>query len=1113
MISYCYKSDRKSSWRKLSQIFRRLIGNGILNLVIISAFLLLVPVHTSEAQAVNVRINEFMAINQSVIADENGDFSDWIELFNTGSETVNLKGWALTDDKKAPAKWVFPDVSFPGKSYLVIFASDKNRNIPGRELHTNFKLDGDGEYLALNLPGGTPVTRFDPFFPVQSPNGSYGYAGGYYALLPVPTPGAENSLAWGTITAAPVFSRKHGFFDDPIELEIISQDTDANIFYTTDGSTPGLTTGKLYSGPLTIDSTTVIRAVCTKDGKSLSKISTSTYIFPESVIRQGNRPDGYPALWGPYIRITGVSVADYEMDPEMMADHEFAGAVKAALKDIPTVSLVTDKGYLFENSTDPDKGGIYIYTGATETSSSRDWERPVSFEYFDSHDSVSLQVDCGLKIQGGEGRVPEKSPKHSFRLLFKSEYGPSELNFPLFGEDAAQTFNSVILRAGFNKTWAYHGHSERAKAQYIHDIWAKDTQREMGHNSSNGFFVHLYINGLYWGLYNPSERLDSDYAESYLGRDENEYDVIKDYNEVVDGDLTMWNKLMQTANAGLVSTQSYNRIRGYNSDGIRDPRIEALVDVTSLADYMILNFYAGNIDWDHHNWVAVRNRVQSGSGFTFFIWDAERIMESTSANMLAEDNNNCPSHVFQKLRQNSEFRRLFADRVQKFCFDKGVLTPESAAARWIRRSSQVEEAVLAESARWGDYRRDVHQWQTDGPFALYTKEEYWIPQMNYMLDNYFPKRTDNFVKSLRDAKLFPEVNAPVFMLNGKPLKDNRVSRGDILTITSAGGIIYYTTDGSDPVDWTAASAASSTAVRYSQQINITQSSHIKARVLSNGEWSATSEGFFIVPADFHDIKITEIHYNPADQDEVDDSEFEFIEIKNTGTSTLCIGGLKFVSGIDYRFPAESCLGPGDFIVLSSNSRYFVERYGFLPYGEYGGQLDNSGELLVLTTAANDTICSFAYGDGMDWPAEPDGDGYSLVPVEFNPVNSQEDASDWRVSHNIGGSPGADDMLYPDGKASGLFTLFQNYPNPFADLTNIFYKLNVQADIELAVFSISGQKIITLEKAIKPAGYYKVEWDGSSRYNGRVPDGIYFYRLAVRSTSGSDILTGKMMLIR
>jgi len=135
------------------------------------------------------------------------------------------------------------------------------------------------------------------------------------------------------------------------------------------------------------------------------------------------------------------------------------------------------------------------------------------------------------------------------------------------------------------------------------------------------------------------------------------------------------------------------------------------------------------------------------------------------------------------------------------------------------------------------------------------------------------------------------------------------------------------------------------------------------------------------------------------------------------------------------------------------------------------------------------------------------------PVEFNPVNSQEVASDWRVSHNIGGSPGADDMLYPDGKASGLFTLFQNYPNPFADLTNIFYKLNVQADIELAVFSISGQKIITLEKAIKPAGYYKVEWDGSSRYNGRVPDGIYFYRLAVRSTSGSDILTGKMMLIR
>ena len=121
-----------------------------------------------------------------------------------------------------------------------------------------------------------------------------------------------------------------------------------------------------------------------------------------------------------------------------------------------------------------------------------------------------------------------------------------------------------------------------------------------------------------------------------------DFDVIKDYSEAVDGDITAWNKMISMANAGLMQNEAYQLIQGKNPDGTSNPELEAMVDVVSLADYMILNFYAGNWDWDHHNWVAIRNRVTPGRGFQFFTWDAEHTVESLTANILSENNDKMP---------------------------------------------------------------------------------------------------------------------------------------------------------------------------------------------------------------------------------------------------------------------------------------------------------------------------------------------------------------------------------------------------------------------------------------------------------------------------------------
>ncbi len=163
----------------------------------------------------SVRINEVMTQNTHTLADADGAFSDWIELFNAGSAPVDLGGWALTDDPAVPAKWVFaPGTVLAGGAYRVVFASGKDRTAPAAELHTNFRLDADGEYLALIDAGGQPVTTFAPRLPALGPDESHG-PGLVPALTREPVVAGGDAAKW-LVPAAPVDDawRGGGVFDD-----------------------------------------------------------------------------------------------------------------------------------------------------------------------------------------------------------------------------------------------------------------------------------------------------------------------------------------------------------------------------------------------------------------------------------------------------------------------------------------------------------------------------------------------------------------------------------------------------------------------------------------------------------------------------------------------------------------------------------------------------------------------------------------------------------------------------------------------------------------------------------------------------------------------------------
>jgi hypothetical protein len=186
-------------------------------------------------------------------------------------------------------------------------------------------------------------------------------------------------------------------------------------------------------------------------------------------------------------------------------------------------------------------------------------------------------------------------------VVFKKEYGEASLNYRLFPDSPVDHFNTISLRCNTRDSWLYSTNADftdpRSHALLIRDQWAKIAQAAMDEPSTVGNFVHLYINGMYWGIYNPTERPDASFAADHLGGSPDDYDVVKFCsNTVVDGDMTKWNQLLSLASAGLGTDAQYQYIQGNNPDGTRNPKYDVLIDVDNFIDYVINGQYHATLD-------------------------------------------------------------------------------------------------------------------------------------------------------------------------------------------------------------------------------------------------------------------------------------------------------------------------------------------------------------------------------------------------------------------------------------------------------------------------------------------------------------------------------------
>ncbi len=939
-------------------------------------------------------VTEFLAVNGEGIQDSDDQQSDWIEIHNLTGEPQNFSGWYLSDDPDNPRKWRSPSFEVEAGGYGVLFASGKKANsIFQLAVHTNFTLSRSADYLSLANPEGTVVQEFD--YPDQHTDISYGLDAEGQPAFTNPSPGEPNGLSFAGVVGDTKFNIDRGFFTEAFEVEITTETEGVRILYTTNGEIPSegtLFTGPIgleYAGPIPISETTTLRARAFKQGYLPSNTDTQTYIFPQQVIRQPDDPEGFPERWVNY-------PADYGMDPRVVDDPAYKDEIVSGLTSISSMSLVLDPDDLFEA-----RDGIY----ANSTDRGDASERIGSVELIHPDGSRGFQEDCGIRVHGFGWRDHNNTHKHSFRLEFRERYGKTKLDYKLFEDAPVERFDSIVLRSQGSKGWQDFRDPEQT--QYLHDTFARDTARDMGKIDGHATYVHLYLNGLYWGLYNPVERPDADFAAEYFGGEAEEYDAINrrtTTNEAIDGDLEAYNEMIELARKGVTTLEEYEAIKGY-------------LDIDDLIDYMLIHQYTSNRDgpeeFNSNNMRGVRKR-EPGAQFRFFVWDMEYSLWEVDRNI--NINVAIPgsiSFVYSKLRAFPEFRLRYADHVRRHLFNGGALTPDKVLERWNRRSDEIFSALLGESARWGDAKR---------PSRPFTRDVEWAEERRRLVEEYFPERTAVLIKQLKEADLYPKAKAPNFSQHGGQIEATDRLTMDAGTLFSPErGTFVYTTDGTDPRVYGTGERAPGVLVydRGGPGIQLTESITLRARThREDGSWSALNEATFVlaVTPTAETLKISEIHYRPAAPSEEERSagfdrrsDFEFLELYNAGSEAVDLRGLAFTRGLTLSFDQLGVLdlAPGATALLVRNREAFVSRYGEeLPViGEFArGKLNDGGETIALAlTAGESVIQEIAYDDEVPWPEAADGEGFSLTLVD--PLSDSAEPANWRASHTVGGSPG------------------------------------------------------------------------------------------------------------
>ena len=779
------------------------------------------------------------------------------------------------------------------------------------------------------------------------------------------------------------FSHTRGFYDDNFKLVLKSSESAGEIKYTTDGSDPA-SNGMRYRGAISVDRSMCVRAVEVDLLASEDAVTTHTYILPSRVWKQPKFPDGY--LFSYTSLRKGTQTFDWELDPDLLKSREQRQRLEHALSSLPALAVgvaAKEFNFIFEN----------------HSMRGPDFERPASVELIYPatprfEGMTGFQIDCGLRMQGG--LAVDQARKKSFRLLFKKKYGAGKLRYPVFESapngsgSAVDRFDTLVLRAGGNGNWSKDDAWKHEPGVYLRDPLVRDSQIAMSGIGAHSTFVHLFINGLYNGIYNIAERPDTKFLASYLGGDPTDFYSVN-HGGTVDGNPNQW-------------LHAISQIQTLES-----PAKAELVEIDAFCDYIILNWFVGMGDWPWNNYYAGMRNDPPGA-IRFSAWDSEfafwpqRGYLASNPGAWVNPNFVRPNRrsrrapavvAWQALERDPEFLMAFADRVSRHCYGEGALTDERMVARFDRLTDMLDLAVPAEAMRWGDAAIG----REDRP---HTKKQDWLPNCR-KIRRMIEGNVKRFVTALRGFGYYPTLDAPTL----SSLLEQRVETGlevRLLHSNSIGSILF-TKDGTDPRAPGGAVHQNARRWKLGTAIRISKPMHIKARVYAASEdgmkkWSALCEQrLFPKPAGVT-LRITELMFAPPE-----DEALEFVEIANIGDVSVDATGYS-LSGVDFKFAPGTIVEGKQVMVIIPNDdpSAFAAKYPEVSVaGHYRKHLSNEGERIAIVDSRRNVIDSVEFSpEGFD-AGKIVGGGFSLERAKQGGIAG---AHVWNQSARVGGTPGA-----------------------------------------------------------------------------------------------------------
>ena len=696
----------------------------IVFLLIFSIGLLLAGIYGLSEKTVDspVIITEVCVHNVSAAYDDNGDYgADYVELYNRSDSSVNLQGWGLSDDGKKLAKYVFPDMVLEPGQAIIAWSSP---NIDNTALYLSYYLPVDVHDLGFNISGGEYCVLTDPEGNVASDVRIPQYLGDddtysctldnlseYSVQASTPYYVASEKAEIKEKLENPVFSRKGGWFDNDIEVEITA--SEGTIYYTLDGSVPD-ENSFVYDGPVTITNRTSEANIYS----AIGGIASDGNYIPDFNVDKGTvlkavaiSDDGASDVVS-NTYFVGLSAEEYEnlgiisisFDPEDLFGHE---------RGIYVIGKVAE---LHRNKVDlqvaiEDYWNYYNYG-----KKGRGWEREVQIEYIPSGTTeVSYMQDVGIRIHGG---YSVNHNQKNFQIYARQSYDGSDyLNYD-FWQDGS-SFSKLMLRGGG---------SEDQYVTKIRDIFLQSLVSDRAVGIQRAIPCAVFLNGEYWGLYNIQETIDESYIREKYGVDEDNVIIIKngesrsDYPE----DYKLYEDVLDfAANNDMSVMENYRRI-------------EDMIDIQSCIDYYATEIYVANCDAYENNWAVWRSR-SLGSGayedgkFRWLIFDLDDAAGIENGLTTAEVDSFLDGSfydvtplngdvLFSSLIRNQEFRDRFVSSFTEMAFSNFAY--ENVAPKLWELSSIYRNGVIRSHERFrGDF--ELYDYQGfEGYEAPYDDEDF-----------------------------------------------------------------------------------------------------------------------------------------------------------------------------------------------------------------------------------------------------------------------------------------------------------------------------------------------------------------------------------------------------